>query len=125
MPDSEPPSLLNASDSPDPATSRTTDYAPMGTKAAETIPQNSEHNSISGQHEHAFIYVRAANQPIDYETKYPKDDVFNEMGPTARIWKVYLDECNKSDFQMVENWRDALKGLLVLVSFAVSIVRFA
>ena len=59
----------------------------------------------------------AANDPFDYEQKYPEDEEYQEMGPMARIWKVFLDECGKFDTEMVENWRDALDVLLVFVSF--------
>ena len=58
----------------------------------------------------------AANDPFDYEQKYPDDEEYKEMGPMARIWKVFLDECGKFDTEMVENWRDALDVLLVFVS---------
>lgn len=38
------------------------------------------------------------------------------MGPMARIWKVFLDECGRFDAEMAEDWRDALDVLLVFVS---------
>lgn len=56
------------------------------------------------------------NDPFDYEHKYSEDEAFKEMGPMARIWKVFLDECGKFDAEMAENWRDALDVLLVFVS---------
>ena len=38
------------------------------------------------------------------------------MGPMARIWKVFLDECGSFDVEMIDDWRDALDVLLVFVS---------
>ncbi len=37
------------------------------------------------------------------------------MGPRARIWKIFWDECTKYDSDMVEDWRDGLDVLLVFV----------
>lgn len=56
------------------------------------------------------------NDPYDYEQKYPEDEPYQEMGPMARIWKVFLDECTKFDAEMTEDWKDALDVLLVFVS---------
>ena len=36
--------------------------------------------------------------------------------PSARVWKVYNDEMDKLDNDRVEDWRDGLDALLVLVS---------
>ena len=44
---------------------------------------------ITHRHHHV------GNDPYDYEQKYPEDEPYQEMGPMARIWKVFLDECTK------------------------------
>ncbi len=56
------------------------------------------------------------NDPFDYEQKFPEDKRHEEMGPTARVWRTYLEECAPFDSEMVEGWRDGLDVLLVFVS---------
>ena len=63
-----------------------------------------------------MLIVALANDPFDYEQKYAEDEEFKEMGPMARVWRVFLDECGAFDAEMVEDWRDALDVLLVFVS---------
>ncbi|KAF8887412.1 hypothetical protein CPB85DRAFT_1204504, partial [Mucidula mucida] len=58
--------------------------------------------------------------PYDYEQKFPEDEKFKEMGPMARVWKTFLEEYNKFDSDMVEDWRDALDVLAGLFSAVVS-----
>lgn len=52
----------------------------------------------------------------DYEAKYEPDAWGEEAGPNARIWRVYLDEAEAYDHEMVEQWRDTVDSLLVFVS---------
>lgn len=52
----------------------------------------------------------------DYEEKYEPDPHGEEAGPNARIWRVYLDEANAYDVEMVEQWKDTVDMLLVFVS---------
>ncbi len=56
------------------------------------------------------------SDPFDYEQKFPEDKQQEEMGPTARVWRTYLEECAPFDIEMVEGWRDGLDVLLVFVS---------
>ncbi len=56
------------------------------------------------------------SDPFDYEQKFPEDKRHEEMGPTARVWRTYLEECAPFDIEMVEGWRDGLDVLLVFVS---------
>ncbi|KAF8915537.1 hypothetical protein CPB85DRAFT_412083 [Mucidula mucida] len=65
---------------------------------------------------------RKANDPYDYEQKYPEDEEFHEMGPRARIWKIFWDECTKYDSDMVEDWRDGLDVLLVFAGLFSAVV---
>lgn len=53
---------------------------------------------------------------FDYEEKYAEDEEYTEMGPMARVWNMFLDECNRLDLNMVDDWRDGLDVLLVFVS---------
>ncbi len=56
------------------------------------------------------------NYPFDYEQKFPEDKQYEELGPAARVWRTYLEECAAFDIEMVEGWRDGLDVLLVFVS---------
>ncbi len=57
--------------------------------------------------------------PFDYEQKYAPD---KEMSERSRFFQTYQDESTKFDVDMVENWRDGLDILLVLVSaFLISV----
>ncbi len=56
------------------------------------------------------------NDPFDYEQKLPEDKQYEELGPAARVWRTYLEECGLFDREMVEGWKDGLDVLLVFVS---------
>jgi hypothetical protein len=51
----------------------------------------------------------------DYEQKYKADSLFHEIGTHARIWKVYNDESDIIDKEMLENAEDSLDILLIFV----------
>jgi hypothetical protein len=56
----------------------------------------------------------------DYDHRYPSDKFGEEMGPGARVWRVYLDEAELNDRDMVEGWKDGIDVLLVFVRTATS-----
>ncbi|KAK0440909.1 uncharacterized protein EV420DRAFT_1216760, partial [Desarmillaria tabescens] len=58
----------------------------------------------------------------DYEQKYSEDVRGEEMGPFARIWRTYLDECAIFDAEMVEDWRDGLDVLLIFAGLFSAVV---
>ncbi|PBK95500.1 hypothetical protein ARMGADRAFT_926110, partial [Armillaria gallica] len=62
------------------------------------------------------------NDPYDYEQKFPEDKRHEEMGPTARVWRTYLEECAPFDIEMVEGWRDGLDVLLVFAGLFSAVV---
>ncbi|TFY74102.1 hypothetical protein EWM64_g9909 [Hericium alpestre] len=57
-------------------------------------------------------------QPDDYEQKYkyPPDDINEALGPDARVWRMYLDEAQAFDSNMIEGWKDMINVLLVFMS---------
>ncbi|KAK0202108.1 hypothetical protein DFS33DRAFT_1489906 [Desarmillaria ectypa] len=57
-----------------------------------------------------------SNAPFNYEDKYPKDNVYEEAVPNARVWRTYLDESTNYDARMVGESRDSVDVLLVFVS---------
>lgn len=48
----------------------------------------------------------------------PPDPRGEEAGPEARIWRVYLDEAEAHDREMLDQWKDTIEVLLVFVSTA-------
>ncbi|SJL03776.1 uncharacterized protein ARMOST_07133 [Armillaria ostoyae] len=71
---------------------------------------------------HRPEYVVKGSDPFDYEQKFPEDKRYEEMGPTARVWRTYLEECGLFDLEMVEGWRDALDVLLVFAGLFSAVV---
>ncbi|KAK0240667.1 hypothetical protein EDD85DRAFT_900944, partial [Armillaria nabsnona] len=67
-------------------------------------------------------YIVKGNDPYDYEQKFPEDKRHEEMGPTARVWRTYLEECAPFDIEMVEGWRDGLDVLLVFAGLFSAVV---
>ncbi|TFY80559.1 hypothetical protein EWM64_g3454 [Hericium alpestre] len=58
----------------------------------------------------------------DYEQKYPADEIYEEMGPNARVWRVYLDEAEAFDTDMIEGWKDTIDVLLVFAGLFSAVV---
>ncbi|SJL11097.1 uncharacterized protein ARMOST_14500 [Armillaria ostoyae] len=67
-------------------------------------------------------YLMKGNDPFDYEQKFPEDKQYEELGPTARVWRTYLEECAAFDIEMVEGWRDGLDVLLVFAGLFSAVV---
>ncbi|KAK0455548.1 uncharacterized protein EV420DRAFT_1765585 [Desarmillaria tabescens] len=67
-------------------------------------------------------YIVRGNDPFDYEQKFPEDKQHEELGPTARVWRTYLEECVPFDIEMVEGWRDGLDVLLVFAGLFSAVV---
>ncbi|KAK0489687.1 hypothetical protein EDD18DRAFT_1189008 [Armillaria luteobubalina] len=62
------------------------------------------------------------NDTSDYEQKFPEDKQYEELGPLARVWRTYLEECARFDAEMVEGWRDGLDVLLVFAGLFSAVV---
>ncbi|KAK0447865.1 uncharacterized protein EV420DRAFT_1647606 [Desarmillaria tabescens] len=67
-------------------------------------------------------YLVKENDPFDYEQKFPEDKQYEELGPAARVWRTYLEECAGFDIEMVEGWRDGLDVLLVFAGLFSAVV---
>ncbi|KAJ7586326.1 ankyrin repeat-containing domain protein [Mycena floridula] len=55
----------------------------------------------------------SGNQTYDYEEKYAPDPMGDQAKPNARVWKVYLDESESYDEDMLRSFRDTIDALLV------------
>ncbi|SJL16703.1 uncharacterized protein ARMOST_20232 [Armillaria ostoyae] len=62
------------------------------------------------------------NDPLDYEQRFPEDKQYEELGPLARVWRTYLEECGAFDIEMLEGWRDGLDVLLVFAGLFSAVV---
>ncbi|KAK0494284.1 hypothetical protein EDD18DRAFT_1009156, partial [Armillaria luteobubalina] len=58
----------------------------------------------------------------DYEQRFPEDKRYEELGPFARVWRTYLEECATYDVEMLEGWRDGLDVLLVFTGLFSAVV---
>ncbi|KAK7445076.1 hypothetical protein VKT23_014938 [Stygiomarasmius scandens] len=62
------------------------------------------------------------NRDYDYEKKYPPDPYGQEIGEDARIWKVYLDEAEAYDDEMLKGFRETINSLLVFAALFSAVV---
>ncbi|KAK0457170.1 uncharacterized protein EV420DRAFT_1335894, partial [Desarmillaria tabescens] len=62
------------------------------------------------------------NNMFDYEQRFPEDKQYEELGPFARVWRTYIEECAPFDAEMVEGWRDGLGVLLVFAGLFSAVV---
>ncbi|KAF5353857.1 hypothetical protein D9758_010567 [Tetrapyrgos nigripes] len=58
----------------------------------------------------------------DYTRKYPQDEFGKEAKENARVWKVYLDEAEAFDDEMLRGFRDTLDALLVFAALFSAVV---
>ncbi|SJL16726.1 uncharacterized protein ARMOST_20255 [Armillaria ostoyae] len=76
--------------------------------------------SVFGIQQRAFQV--GGNDPFDYEQRFPEDKQYEELGPLARVWRTYLEECGAFDIEMLEGWRDGLDVLLVFAGLFSAVV---
>ncbi|KAJ7586307.1 hypothetical protein C8J56DRAFT_762463, partial [Mycena floridula] len=58
----------------------------------------------------------------DYEEKYAPDPKGHQVGPNAHVWKVYLDESESYDEDMLRSFRDTIDALLVFAALFSGVV---
>ncbi|KIK53131.1 hypothetical protein GYMLUDRAFT_250562 [Collybiopsis luxurians FD-317 M1] len=52
----------------------------------------------------------------NYTEKYTPDPFSEEFKENARVWKVYLDEAESYDDEMLRGFKDTIDSLLIFVS---------
>ncbi|KAL1751345.1 hypothetical protein FB107DRAFT_222249 [Schizophyllum commune] len=67
-------------------------------------------------------YNRNSPSDDDYDRKYAPDAYGEELGPTARVWRVYLDESREVDAEMVAGFHGTLDVLLVFAGLFSAVV---
>ncbi|KAJ3837115.1 hypothetical protein F5878DRAFT_230418, partial [Lentinula raphanica] len=63
-----------------------------------------------------------SGRSYDYEEKYDPDPLGDEMKENARVWKVYLDEAESHDLEMITGFRDTIDALLVFAALFSAVV---
>ncbi|KAJ3760654.1 hypothetical protein F5878DRAFT_516497, partial [Lentinula raphanica] len=58
----------------------------------------------------------------DYEEKYDPDPLGQEIDDNARVWKVYLDEAEAQDAEMIKGFRDTIDALLIFAALFSAVV---
>ncbi|KAJ3730283.1 hypothetical protein C8R42DRAFT_568486, partial [Lentinula raphanica] len=71
--------------------------------------------------QYLFIFCDLGRS-YDYEEKYDPDPLGDEMKENARVWKVYLDEAESHDFEMITGFRDTIDALLVFAALFSAVV---
>uniref|UniRef100_D8Q5E5 DUF6535 domain-containing protein n=1 Tax=Schizophyllum commune (strain H4-8 / FGSC 9210) TaxID=578458 RepID=D8Q5E5_SCHCM len=68
------------------------------------------------------LYKRSSASDVDYERKYAPDPYGEEVGDSARVWRVYNDEAQMVDAEMVEGLNGTLDVLLVFAGLFSGVV---
>ncbi|KAF5353824.1 hypothetical protein D9758_010631 [Tetrapyrgos nigripes] len=93
-----------------------------GTDNSENAQQHVNETKKEKGNLHRLLGITEYQSPYtgtrdyDYTRKYPKDEFGKEASENARVWKVYLDEAETFDDEMLKGFRDTLDALLVFVS---------
>ncbi|CAE6423900.1 unnamed protein product, partial [Rhizoctonia solani] len=59
---------------------------------------------------------RNRNQDEKQQDEEEIDEPENDIAPTARIWKKYVEETDRSDRELVEGWNNSLDMLLIFAA---------
>ncbi|KAF9060626.1 ankyrin repeat-containing domain protein [Rhodocollybia butyracea] len=66
--------------------------------------------------------IYSDNRSYNYEEKYPPDTLGEEITENARVWKVYLDEAEQQDDEMLKGFTDTITSLLVFAALFSAVV---
>ncbi|KAL1690614.1 hypothetical protein GGG16DRAFT_55262 [Schizophyllum commune] len=103
-----------------------TDPPPASTDQQTPWPSEGQYgNANSGpqfEGRRAHLYNRSSASDVDYERKYAPDPYGEEIGDSARVWRVYVDESQKVDAEMVDGLNGTLDVLLVFAGLFSGVV---
>ncbi|KAF5333022.1 hypothetical protein D9758_017230 [Tetrapyrgos nigripes] len=86
----------------------------------ETEKKKGNLRRLLGITEYQSLYT--GTRDYDYTRKYPQDELGKEASENARVWKVYLDEAETFDDEMLKGFRDTLDALLVFAALFSAVV---
>ncbi|KAK0445328.1 uncharacterized protein EV420DRAFT_1277072, partial [Desarmillaria tabescens] len=58
----------------------------------------------------------------DYEKRYPEDPPGSECSPTARVWRMFIDECQSFDAERIGGLKENVEVLLVFAGLFSAVV---
>ena len=64
----------------------------------------------------SLIHCVGGSTWTNYKKIYDDDEYLKELDEGARVWRVYNDESDKADAEMVDGWRNTLNTLFIFVS---------
>ncbi|KAJ7586335.1 hypothetical protein C8J56DRAFT_1051710 [Mycena floridula] len=64
----------------------------------------------------------SGNRTYNYEEKYAPDPMGHQVKPNACVWKVYLDESESYDEDILRSFRDTIDALLVFAALFSGVV---
>ncbi|KAF5340827.1 hypothetical protein D9758_017064 [Tetrapyrgos nigripes] len=86
----------------------------------ETEKKKGKFRRLLGITEYQSPYT--GTRDYDYTRKYPQDEFGKEARENARVWKVYLDEAETFDGEMLKGFMDTLDTLLVFAALFSAVV---
>ncbi|KAJ7595739.1 ankyrin repeat-containing domain protein [Mycena floridula] len=95
-------------------------HQPMAVHSGDPRPQGKPDKKMLGITQFQSSY--SGNRTYDYEEKYAPDPLGDQAKPNARVWKVYLDESESYDEDMLRSFRDTIDALLVFAALFSGVV---
>ncbi|KAJ3835713.1 ankyrin repeat-containing domain protein [Lentinula raphanica] len=101
-------------------------FIPSTVRVDQGHSQGSYHSEAGGKSRYIIPPYHSSlprsGRSYDYEEKYDTDPLGDEMKENARVWKVYLDEAETHDFEMMTGFRDTIDALLVFAALFSAVV---
>ncbi|KAJ7595733.1 hypothetical protein C8J56DRAFT_1022286 [Mycena floridula] len=99
---------------------RKTTYQSRTVQGEDLQPRGEPSKKILGITQFQSSY--SGNRTYDYEEKYAPDPKGHQAKSNARVWKVYLDESESYDEDILRSFRDTIDALLVFAALFSGVV---
>ncbi|KAJ7595735.1 hypothetical protein C8J56DRAFT_1115822, partial [Mycena floridula] len=117
MPENAPGVVVDFTENPGPVRKTT---QPMAVHSRDSQPRGKPDKKMLGITQFQSSY--SGDRTYDYEEKYAPDPMGHQARPNARVWKVYLDESDSYDEDMLRSFRDTIDALLVFAALFSGVV---
>ncbi|KAJ7585117.1 hypothetical protein C8J56DRAFT_1089247, partial [Mycena floridula] len=118
MPENASGVVIDFTENPGPV--RKTTWQPTIIHSGDSQPRGEPDKKMLGITQFQSSY--SGNRTYDYEEKYAPDLKGHQARPNARVWKVYLDESDSYDKDMLRSFRDTIDALLVFAALFSGVV---
>ncbi|KAJ3717483.1 hypothetical protein C8R42DRAFT_587180, partial [Lentinula raphanica] len=71
---------------------------------------------------HSRFFITTEYRSYDYREKYESDPLGQQLTENARVWKVYLDEAEKKDNELLKGFKDTIDALLIFAALFSAVV---